>query len=213
MKRNPLATVAFVSALALALSFTVGSAHAGARDELNRFTGGLRSASAAFNQQVFTSKGKLKESTAGGLAMQQPKLFRWVYTKPYPQTVVADGTKIWVYEPDLQQVTVRQQGAEEANSPLAVLINPSRLDAQYIVKEAGTSGGLQWLSLTPRKGVDGGFTSAKLGFNKGLLQRLDFTDGLGQRTTISFSNWKRNLSIPASNFRFTPPKGVDVIGG
>ena len=206
-----LKTVALSGAIALA--FVASTAYAGARDELNTFTKGLTSASAAFNQQVFTSSGKLKESTQGGLAMQQPRLFRWVYTKPYPQTVVADGKKIWVYEPDLKQATVRPQSAEEANSPLAILINPSLLDKNFVVAEAGASNGMQWLTVTPRKGTEAPFSTAKLGFNNGLLSRLDFTDGLGQRTQISFSHWKRNIRIAPSNFKFTPPKGVDVIGG
>ena len=126
---------------------------------------------------------------------------------------MADGNKIWIYEPDLKQVTVRSQGPEEANSPLAILFNPSLLDKQFVVAESGTANGLQWLTLTPRKGTEAPFTSAKLGFNNGLLSKMDFNDSLGQRTTITFTNWKRNLTIAPSNFKFTPPKGVDVIGG
>lgn len=198
---------------AIAMAFLASSAYASGRDELNKFTKGMTSASAAFTQQVFTQNGKLKESAQGGLAMQQPRLFRWVYTKPYPQTVVADGKKIWIYEPDLKQATVRQQGPEEANSPLAVLINPALLDKQFVVAEAGTSNGLKWLTISPRKGTEAPFSTAKLGFNNGLLSRLDFTDTLGQRTQISFSHWKRNVKMSPSNFKFTPPKGVDVIGG
>ena len=200
-------------ALAVSAAFVAAPAFAGGRAELATFTNGLNSASAAFSQQVFTSQGKLKESTAGGLAMQKPRLFRWVYTKPYPQTVVADGAKIWIYEPDLKQATVRSQSAEELNSPLAVLIDPGKLDAQFNVTELPASGGLEWISLTPKKKGDTAFQSARLGLSNGQLIRLDFTDGLGQKTQITFSNWKRNLKIAPSNFKFTPPKGVDVISG
>ena len=200
-------------AVAVASVFVAAPAFADGRAELSKFTTGLKSASAAFTQQVFTPQGKLKESNAGGLAMQQPRLFRWVYTKPYPQVVIADGKKIWIYEPDLKQATVSTQSQEEANSPLAVLIDPRKLDAQYTVTEAGASGGLQWLNLKPKKAENSAFSTAKLGLANGKLVRLDFTDIRGQRTQITFSNWKRNLRIAPSNFRFTPPKGVDVIGG
>ncbi|MBW8810131.1 MAG: outer-membrane lipoprotein carrier protein LolA, partial [Lysobacter sp.] len=101
-------------------------------------------------QQVFDTNGKLKESSSGQVALSAPRLFRWEYTKPYPQLIVADGKKVWVYEPDLQQVSVRPQGVEEQNSPLAALIDPSKLDAMFVVKDNGSRGGLNWLALEPK---------------------------------------------------------------
>lgn len=204
-----------ITALAAAgLLFVSGVASAGARDELNAFTKGLKGLDGRFSQQVFDSKGRLKEKSAGRLALAAPRLFRWEYATPYPQLVIADGTTVWIVEPDLQQVTKRPQGAEERNSPLAALIDPSRLDAQFNVAEGGSSDGLQWLRLTP-KGDAGaaGFRSARLGFGKAGLAKMEVVDQLGQRTAISFSGWKRNPSLPAATFRYAPPKGVDVIGG
>ncbi|MFC3816199.1 outer membrane lipoprotein chaperone LolA [Lysobacter sp. GCM10012299] len=189
------------------------SAFAGARDNLNAFTKGLKGLSGDFTQQVFDTNGKLKENSSGQVALSAPRLFRWEYVKPYPQLIVADGKKVWVHDPDLQQVTVRPQGEEEQNSPLSALIDPSRLDAQFNVKELGANEGLEWLSLTPKVEGESGFRSARLGFSPAGLAKMQVVDALGQRTEISFSGWKRNPAFSSSTFRYTPPKGVDVIGG
>lgn len=204
---RPITTLA-----AAGLMLFAGVASAGAREQLNSFTRGLKTLDGRFTQQVFDSRGKLKESSSGRVALSAPKLFRWEYSKPYPQQIVADGRTVWIYEPDLQQVTKRPQGAEERTSPLAALTDPSRLDAQFAVKEAGAQNGLQWLLLTP-KGEASGFRSARLGFGPAGLSRMQVVDQLGQRTDISFSDWKRNAPLPPTTFRFTVPKGVDVIGG
>ncbi|HEY0660606.1 MAG TPA: outer membrane lipoprotein chaperone LolA [Lysobacter sp.] len=197
----------------LVLALFAGSALAGARDDLNAFTKGLKGLSGQFTQHVFDPQGKLKETSTGQLALSAPRLFRWEYVKPYPQLIVADGKKVWVYDPDLQQVTVRPQGVEEQNSPLAALIDPARLDAQFVVKDLGADAGLQWLSLAPKQEADAAFRSARLGFGGGGLMKMQVVDNLGQRTEIDFSAWKRNPAFPADTFRYTPPKGVDVIGG
>ena len=196
----------------LALALFASTAMAGARDDLNTFTRGLKGLSGQFSQQVFDPQGKLKERSSGQVALSAPRLFRWEYVKPYPQLIVADGKKVWVHDPDLQQVTVRPQGVEEQNNPLAALIDPAKLDAQFVVKELGNAEGLEWLSLAPKQEGDAGFRSARLGFNQSGLVKMHVIDALGQRTDIDFSGWKRNPAFPADTFRYTPPKGVDVIG-
>ena len=103
-----------ITALAAAgLLFVSGLASAGARDELDTFTKGLKGLDGRFTQQVYDTRGKLKETSSGRVALAAPRHFRWEYAKPYPQLVVADGKTVWIYEPDLQQVTKRPQGAEE----------------------------------------------------------------------------------------------------
>ena len=200
--------------VAAGLMLFAGAASAGARDQLDSFTRGLKTLDGRFTQQVFDAKGKLKESSSGRVALSAPRQFRWEYAKPYPQQIVADGKTVWIYEPDLQQVTKRAQGAEERSSPLTALIDPSKLDAQFAVQESGTSNGLEWVTLTPKGDASSaGFRTAKLGFGPQGLSRMQVVDQLGQRTDISFSAWKRNTALPAATFRFTPPKGVDVIGG
>lgn len=198
--------------IALGALLLTGSAIAGARDDLKSFTSGLKGLDGQFTQQVYDAKGKLKESSSGRVALSAPRLFRWEYAKPYPQLIVADGKKVWVYDPDLQQVTVREQGSEEQNSPLSALIDPAKLDQQFNVKEAGAADGLQWLMLTPKSEGDASFQSARLGFAGGGLTRMEVLDAAGQSTKISFSGWKRNPSFAASTFKYAPAKGVDVVG-
>jgi outer membrane lipoprotein carrier protein len=199
-----------LAGVALALLST--SAFAGARDDLSTFTKGLKGLDGHFTQQVFDANGTAKESSSGRVALSAPRLFRWEYTKPYAQLIVADGQRVWVYDPDLKQVTRRPQGTEEQNSPLAALTEPSRLDRDYVIKDIGTSDGLEWLTLIPKKKAEGGFTSARLGFDTHGLARMKIVDSLGQKTTIAFQDWKRNPTFSTDTFRFVPGKGVDVVG-
>lgn len=202
-----------IGLIGLAATLFATNALAGARDDLNAFTKGLKGLDGQFAQQVFDAKGKLKERSSGKVALSAPRLFRWEYVKPYPQLIVADGKTVWVHDPDLQQVTRRPQGVEEQNSPLSALIDPGKLDAQFVVKEDGASDGLEWLVLTPKgNAADASFRTARLGFAKSALVKMQVVDALGQRTEIDFSGWKRNPPFPANTFRYTPPKGVDVIG-
>lgn len=186
-------------------------ARAGAHEQLNTFTHGLKGLDGQFTQQVFDTRGKQKELSSGRVAVAAPHQFRWEYTKPYAQLIVADGTTVWVYDPDLKQVSKRPQGAEEANSPLAILLNPTKLDHDFVVTEAGTQQGVEWLKIVPRT-PEAAFKSARLGFASGRLQQLAYEDALGQRTVITFSHWQRNPSFAKGTFQFTPAKGVDVIG-
>jgi outer membrane lipoprotein carrier protein len=200
------------SILTTALLVAATAANAGGRDQLNTFTKGLKGLDGQFSQQVFDARGKQKENSTGRVALSAPRLFRWEYVKPYPQLIVADGKTVWVHDPDLQQVSKRPQGVEEANSPLAILLDPSRLDRDFAVKDAGTSAGVEWLQLTPKQ-ADAPFKSAKLGFAKGALAQMEYIDATGQRTKIAFSGWKRNPAFAKSTFVYVPAKGVDVIGG
>lgn len=201
----------------LALAFLCGAAfaggvHAEARTSLDSFTSGLEGLQGQFTQQVYDPNGRVRESSSGQVALSAPRLFRWEYQEPYPQLIVADGSRVWVYDPDLEQVTVRPQGEEERNSPLAALIDPSILDRNFVVEEDGSSDGMEWLSIEPRQASDAGFQKARLGFADGALAAMDVLDALGQRTVIDFSGWQRNPPFGADTFEFTPPEGVDVVG-
>ena len=203
------ATSALTAALLLAIST---AANAGARDQLDAFSKGLKGLDGQFSQQVFDPRGKQKEASTGRVAVSAPRLFRWEYVKPYPQLIVADGKTVWVYDPDLQQASKRPQVVEEASSPLAILLDPAKLDRDFTVKEAGASNGIEWLQLTPKQ-ADAAFKTAKLGFGKAGLAEMEYVDALGQRTKISFSGWKRNPGFAKGTFTYVPAKGVDVIGG
>lgn len=202
-----------VSCLALGLALLSGNALAGARDELARFTRGLKGLEGEFTQQVYDANGRRKESSAGKVAVSAPRLFRWEYTTPFVQLVVADGEKVWIYEPDLQQATVKPQGEEERNSPLVALFEPARLERQFDVSEDATpSDGLQWMTLTPKVDAEANFQVARLGFNGQGLARMEVVDLVGQKTEIRFGAWRRNPSFAADTFQFKPGKDVDVVG-
>lgn len=198
----------------LATALLAGAAHAGARDELKAFTTGLKGLQGQFVQKVYDPRGKLKETSSGTVALSAPRLFRWQYAKPFEQLIVADGRKVWVYDPDLSQVTVRPQGNEERNSPLTALIDPGKLDKMYDVSQDATaSNGLEWLTLTPKVGAQATFEVARLGFSGNALTRMEVTDAVGQKTEITFAGLKRNPGFAAGTFSYTPAKGVDVVNG
>ncbi len=182
-----------------------------ARSRMEAFAEGLHSVSARFSQSVTDANGRQGEESSGTLALEAPRQFRWETTTPWQQTIVADGRRVWVYEPDLQQVSVRDQGAAEAHSPLTVLTDLGQLDAQFTTSEAGSHDGLAWLRLVPMA-AEPEFEYAELGFDDTTLRRMLFRDALGNTTRIAFSDWKRNPALPPGTFRFTPPEGVDVVG-
>jgi len=196
--------------LILALAST--GAHASARQQMSAFSKDIQGLSANFSQRVFSSDGQLKESSSGSVQLQAPRQFRWEYLKPFPQLLVADGDHIWIYDPDMEQVTVRQQSLEEQNSPLAMLIDPAEMERQFVAKEGGKGQGLEWLELTPRKPDEAPFDRARLGFGASGLVRMEMFDGLGQRTVMGFSAWKRNPAFAPGSFTFKVPEGVDVVG-
>ncbi|MGL6291249.1 MAG: outer membrane lipoprotein chaperone LolA [Silanimonas sp.] len=207
-----LAHVLRTAALAvLVLAPAIAAASAG-REAITRFSTDLRSLDGRFDQQVFDANGEPTERSEGRISLKAPRQFRWEYQQPFPQLIVADGDHLWLYDPDLEQVTVRVQSYEEQSSPLAALIDPGELDRQFVVTDGGRANGLAWVDLKARKPEESAVQSAKLGFDATGLARMVFQDQLGQRTEVSFSQWKRNGALPADLFRFVPPEGVDVVG-
>ena len=201
-----------IRGLFIFLALTTGIAHAGARQQMTIFTKNLQGLSSPFEQTVYNPAGKVSDKSTGVVKLKAPRQFRWQTLKPYPQTIVADGNRIWIYDPDLEQVTVRNQSAEESKSPLAVLIDSSEMERQFKVTEVAKSNGLEWLLLKPKKPDEAPFEKAMLGFSPQGLARMELYDGLGQRTVISFTQWQRNPNFIKTDFTFTPPKGADVVG-
>lgn len=201
-----------IHSLLIFLSLGTGIAHAGARQQMTIFTKNLQGLSSPFEQTVYNPAGKLSDKSTGVVKLKAPRQFRWQTLKPYPQTIVADGNHIWIYDPDLEQVTVRNQSAEESNSPLAVLIESTEMERQFKVTEVAKSNGLEWLLLKPRKPDEAPFEKAMLGFSAQGLARMELYDGLGQRTVISFNQWQRNPKFAKTDFTFTPPTGTDIVG-
>ena len=200
-------------AFALAGLFLIGATQAAdaARAQLDAFARDLHSLSGSFNQTVYDANGRRGETSHGTLALKAPRQFRWDTQGPYKQLIVADGNKVWIYDPELEQVTVRDQGSQEAHSPLTVLTDLSQLDRDFKASEQGERDGLEWLRLKSR-GKDPQFEYADIGFDGNAPRRMVFQDTLGNRTEIVFSDWQRNPQLPADTFVFNPPKGTDVVG-
>lgn len=200
----------FAALVALALAGHAVAADS-ARARMEVFSKGLHAVTGTFSQSVTDPNGHRGDASQGTLALEAPRQFRWETTAPYQQTIVADGAKVWVYEPDLEQVSVRSQSAAEAHSPLTVLTDLSQLDSQFSTSEAGEHDGLAWLRLVS-KAKEPEFEYAELGLDHASLQRMVFKDQLGNTTEIRFTDWKRNPAFATTTFKFTPPKGVDVVG-
>lgn len=197
----------------LAIAFA-GLAHAAdgpARQRLDAFAHDLHSLTGHFTQTLTDPNGRTGKTTSGTLALQAPRQFRWDTVTPYKQVIVADGSRVWMYDPELEQVTVRMQSTTETHSPLTVLTDVKQLERNFTVSEQGEHDGLSWLRLTS-KDKDPQFDFADLGFDGNGLARMRFRDQLGATTDIRFSDWARNAPIPPATFNFVPPPGADVIG-
>lgn len=201
----------YFALLSFFLVATTAFAADNARSRLDTFAKGLNSISADFEQHVLDQNGGAGKTSRGTLALKAPRQFRWETTAPYQQLIVADSEKVWIYDPDLEQVTVRAQGTEEAHSPLTVLTDLSQMDRDFTTSEQGEHDGLAWLRLKS-KDKEPQFNYCDLGLDSGGLQSMRFEDTLGNSTEIHFSRWQRNPKLAADTFKFTPPKGVDVIG-
>ncbi|MFA6231819.1 MAG: outer membrane lipoprotein chaperone LolA [Rhodanobacter sp.] len=206
----------FMSALAvvvlmLSLNAPAQAAVGPARARLDAFATGLHSLTGNFSQTLTGADGQTSKTSSGTLVLLAPREFRWDTLTPYKQTIVADGSRVWMYDPELEQVTVSRQSTEESHSPLTVLTDLKQLDRDFKVTEQGEHDGLVWLRLTST-GKDPQFDHADLGFDASGLVRMGFRDRLGSTTDIRFSNLHRNAAVPDATFNFVPPKGADVIG-
>ncbi|MEY2866046.1 MAG: outer rane lipoprotein chaperone LolA [Pseudomonadota bacterium] len=182
-----------------------------ARQQLNVFASGLKTASVTFQQVVTGPNGENVQSAQGLLQMKSPNRFRWEYSKPNDQLIVADGTKIWVYEPDLKQVTVKPQDALNQDNPLSAMSSPEALERFYKVTELPEQRGIRWLQLVPKRPENSPFDKALLGFDGNGLRSMRLFDNLGQVSEFRFGSWKRNAAIADNKFRFTTPKGVEEV--
>ena len=186
-------------------------AHAGSVEKLHQFLETTRTLRADFAQMVVAKNGKKPQSSSGVLMFSRPGKFRWQIEKPYAQLLVGDGEKVWIYDPDLRQVTVKKVDAAIGSTPAALLVGGSELEKNFALREIDGREGLDWVEATP-KSSDSGFEKLQLGFSGNELKAMELFDNFGQTTSLVFSRIERNPSLPAAQFRFSPPSGVDVIG-
>ena len=193
-----------VSCLVPALGFASGL------DDFLAFNSQTKTASGRFEQKVFDRGGKAIETASGTFTFARPGKFRWVYEKPHPQTLVADGQKLWIYDPDLQQVTIKRIDQAISSTPAALLAGRDDITTLFTLRDAGTADGLAWVEASP-KSPDTGFDRVRLGMQGTSLAAMELQDSLGGRTVLRFSDLKPNVALAAEKFRFTPPAGADVL--
>ena len=197
---------------AMLMANLVSAVHAGAVEDFRVFTTQTRGARGDFTQIVSDRNGKMLREASGTFSLSRPGKFRWSYVKPYTQLLVGDGQKVWIYDTDLNQVTIRPMDQTLSATPAALLSGSQDFDKVFALQELAPADGLDWLAAKP-KAADSGLESVRIGFNKGVLQRLEFIDSFGQKTVITVSKFEKNPALAADTFTFTPPKGADVIGG
>jgi len=201
-----------VRALLLAvLMLLVAVAHASGLDALHNFVAATASAQGEFEQKVYDSKHKLTQEASGTLAFLRPGRFRWTYVKPYAQLIVGDGAKVWVYDQDLNQVTVRRLDRALGSTPAALLAGSNEIETAFKLVDRGEKDGLEWVEAQPRE-KESNFESIRMGFGLSGLEVMELADNFGQTTVLRFTSLRRNPKLDAALFIFVPPKGADVIG-
>lgn len=202
------------AAAAALLLILAGTASAGtARDRLDAFLHGLESLEGRFRQVLLDERGQAVDESSGRVYLQRPGRFRWDYTEPFPQLIVADGQRVWLFDQGLEQVTVRPQSQALGSTPAALLASTQPVDESFVVTELDTrEDGSAWLALEPRDSA-GSFESIRIGLGEQGLRAMELRDSFGQTTRIEFSDLGRNPRLDPALFQFTPPAGVDVIQG
>jgi outer membrane lipoprotein carrier protein len=200
MRRTTIAILLLIPALAFGATV----------ESLKALLNDTTTAKGRFAQTVFDKNKKALQQASGTLEFSRPGKFRWEYNKPYEQTIVGDGTRVWIYDKDLNQVTARKVDRALGASPAALLAGSNEIEKSYALQAVGSEGGLDWLEATP-KTQDTAFERIRLGFGKTGLEAMELRDQFGQMTVIRFSDLQRNVKIPPEVFNFTPPKGAAVI--
>ncbi|MFA6013792.1 MAG: outer membrane lipoprotein chaperone LolA [Gallionellaceae bacterium] len=199
-------------ALSVALFLFSANVYAAASDKLKTFITATHSAQANFTQDVYDKKGNAIQSSSGTMQFVRPGKFRWVYLKPYEQIIVGDGKKFWLYDADLNQVTVKKLDAALGGSPAALLSGNNEIEKDFALQNRGEINGLDWLEAKP-KTADSGIEKMLMGFNtKSELVVMELFDSFGHRTVLRFSALKTNPQLAPHLFNFVPPQGADVLG-
>jgi outer membrane lipoprotein carrier protein len=197
--------------LGLLLLSIVVVANAASLERFQAYLKSTQSASASFEQKVFDKNGKLVQESRGSFVLQRPGKFRWSYAKPHPQVIVGDGERVWIHDPDLNQVTVRKLSRAIGSTPAALLAGSTDIEQAFELADAGEKGGLEWLEARPRE-KEAGFERIRLGLSANGVEAMELVDHFGQTTLLRFTDVVRNPRVDANTFRFTPPRGADVLG-
>lgn len=202
-------TVAALGGFALAV--LGGPARATSLERFQQFVQSTRSGRGGFEQVVRDRNGKVLQQSRGTLAFVRPGRFRWSYEKPYAQLIVGDGARVWVYDPDLKQATVRRVGEALTSTPAALLAGSNEAFRAFRFAEGGMRDGLEWIEALPAE-REGGFERVRLGMGVSAVDAMELADNFGNLTLLRLRNFERNPSLDPALFRFVPPPGTDVIG-
>jgi outer membrane lipoprotein carrier protein len=194
---------------ALGCLLLANAVRADAVDTLRDFGRDVKSGKAAFTQTVTSADGVRKKTSSGSFEFQRPNRFRFNYTKPFEQLIVADGQKVWIFDADLNQASSRKLTQALGATPAALLAGGS-LEQDFVLSNGSSRDGLEWVLATPRT-TDGPFQQLRVGFRGKTLAAVDVLDSFGQRSLLQFSRFEPNVALAADLFRFTPPVGADVI--
>lgn len=185
------------------------AAQADAVDTLRDFVRDVKSGRSAFSQTVTSTDGARKKTSSGQFEFLRPGRFRFNYTKPFEQLIVADGVKVWIYDADLNQASSRKLAQALGATPAALLTGAS-LDSDFLLTPQPAKDGLEWALATP-KAKDGPFQSMRVGFKGRDVAAVEIVDSFGQRSLLQFSRFEANVALDAARFNYTPPAGADVI--
>ncbi|MGH8713448.1 MAG: outer membrane lipoprotein chaperone LolA [Casimicrobiaceae bacterium] len=197
--------------MAVAILLPAGDAAASGRDQLRAFLSGAKSGKTTFRQVVSSKAGRPAEESSGTFAFSRPGKFRWTYEKPHAQIIVGDGEKLWIYDPDLNQVIVRKLDRALGASPAALLAGDDTLDKDFELRDGGAGDGVEYVDARPRA-ADSGFSAVRIGLKDNLPRTMELHDSFGQVTQLTFGAFERNAAVDAALFRFVPPPGADVVG-
>ncbi len=179
--------------------------------ELTKYLSNLHTFKADFTQSVFAKNNIVKQKSKGVIIVKSPNKFYLEYNEPYKLLYVADGKKLWSYDEDLEQVVVKAQGNLLINTPAMLLGNPKDLTKSYEIEKTGFVDGWLWFELTPKQ-ENNNFETVGLAFDNGNLVAMEMKDNFGQTTRLEFNHVVKNQGLSRKQFKFVPPKGVDVIG-
>jgi len=195
------------------LAMAPAMVQASALEQFKSFVATTKSAKGEFTQRLVkadtTGSAKISNESTGTFMFARPGKFIWTYQKPYEQLLQSDGEKLYIFDKDLNQVTVKKLGSVLGSSPAAILFGSNDLDKNFTLKEAGTKGGLEWLEATP-KTKDTTFDHIGIGLKGGVPQAMELHDSFGQVSILSFTRFERNPAMGAAQFTFAAPKGADV---
>jgi len=202
-----------MAALAASSLFVAAGASAAALDQFKTFAAGTKAAKGDFTQKqvkVVDGVSKTSSPASGTFVFSRPGKFIWSYMKPYEQVLQADGEKLYIYDKDLNQVTVKKLGDALGSSPAAILFGSNDLDKNFTLSEAGTRDGLEWLKAVP-KTKDSSFEQILIGLRNGQPEAMELKDNFGATSVLAFQKFEKNPALNAGSFKFVMPKGADVI--